>query len=169
MIAVVKAAGGGDQGRIGPRPPNVVLLLSDDQRPDTIAALGNRLIQTPNLDRLVRAGTTFSRAVSPNPICVSSRAEILSGCTGFRNGVIPPFHSQLDPKLVLWPEAMRKAGYHTWYTGKWHTDGRPTTRGYEESQGMLRAGRPHRTGPFRYQGPGDHRIRGCRVPVRRRP
>ena len=119
-----------------------MLLLSDDQRPDTIAALGNRLIQTPNLDRLVRAGTTFTRAVSPNPLCVPSRAEILSGCTGFRNGVIPPFRSRLDPQLVLWPEAMRKAGYRTWYTGKWHTEGRPTTRGYDESQGMFARGGP---------------------------
>ena len=152
MIAVVKPAGEGDQGRVGPRPPNVVLLLSDDQRPDTIAALGNRLVQTPNLDRLVRAGTTFTRAVSPNPICVSSRAEILSGCTGFRNGVIPPFHTRLDPELVLWPEAMRKAGYSTWYTGKWHTDGRPTTRGYDESQGMLALGGP--TTPARFDTKG---------------
>jgi arylsulfatase A-like enzyme len=130
------------QGRSAPGRPNVLFILSDDQRPDTIAALGNPVIATPNLDRLVRAGTTFTRAVSPNPLCVPSRAEILSGCTGFHNGVIPPFHTRLDPQLTLWPEAMRKAGYRTWYTGKWHTDGRPTTRGYDESQGMLALGGP---------------------------
>jgi arylsulfatase A-like enzyme len=128
-------------------PPNVLFLLSDDQRPDTIAALGNPVIATPNLDRLVKVGTTFTRAVSPNPLCVPSRAEILSGCTGFRNGVIPPFRARLDPELVLWPEAMRRAGYHTWYSGKWDTSGRPTTRGYEESQGMIALGGP--TGPPR--------------------
>ena len=110
------------------RPPNVLLLLSDDQRPDTIHALGNRVIRTPHLDRLVEAGTTFTRALSPSPVCVTSRAEILSGCSVFRNGVNPPFRNQLDPKLVLWPEAMRRAGYRTWYVGKWHTEGRPTTR-----------------------------------------
>jgi arylsulfatase A-like enzyme/enamine deaminase RidA (YjgF/YER057c/UK114 family) len=144
MIAVARPAPGRDQGRVEPptRRPNVLLLLSDDQRPDTIAALGNRLIQTPNLDRLVRAGTTFTRAVSPNPLCVPSRAEILTGCTGFRNGVLPGFSSQLDSKLVLWPEAMRRGGYHTWYTGKWHTSGRPTTRGYDESRGLFAAGGP---------------------------
>src|SRR5690349_7790004 len=58
------------QGPAERRPPNVLLLLSDDQRPDTIHALGNRVIRTPNLDRLVEAGTTFTRAVSPNPLCV---------------------------------------------------------------------------------------------------
>ena len=45
--------------------PNVLVLLTDDQRPDTIAALGNPVIQTPNLDRLVRRGTTFGTANSP--------------------------------------------------------------------------------------------------------
>src|SRR5581483_9126560 len=60
------------------RPPNVLFVLSDDQRPDTIHALGNPIIETPHLDRLVRDGTVFTRAVSPNPICVSSRAEILT-------------------------------------------------------------------------------------------
>jgi arylsulfatase A-like enzyme len=126
----------------GRRPPNVVLLLSDDQRPDTIQALGNGLIRTPNLDRLVRNGTAITRAVSPNPLCVPSRAEILSGCSGFRNGVLPPFGTRLAPDLVLWPEAMRRAGYQTWYVGKWHTDGRPTTHGYDESRGLFAGGGP---------------------------
>ena len=59
--------------------PNVIFLLSDDQRPDTIAALGNPVIQTPNLDRLVREGSTFTQATCANPLCLPSRAEILSG------------------------------------------------------------------------------------------
>lgn len=129
-----------EDGPAARKRPNVVLILSDDQRPDTIHALGNRLIRTPNLDRLVREGTAFTRAVSPNPLCVPSRAEILSGCTGFRNGVLPPLSSQLDPHLVLWPEAMRRAGYRTWYSGKWHTQGRPTTRGFDETLGLYAGG-----------------------------
>jgi arylsulfatase A-like enzyme len=124
------------------RPPNVLLIVSDDQRPDTIQALGNPRIRTPNLDRLVASGTTFARAVSPNPHCVTSRAEILSGCSGFRNGVLPPASDRLDPGLVLWPEAMRRGGYRTWYVGKWHTEGRPTTRGYDASRGLFGMGGP---------------------------
>ncbi|MHC4177769.1 MAG: sulfatase-like hydrolase/transferase, partial [Planctomycetota bacterium] len=103
--------------------PNVVFLLSDDQRPDTIAALGNRVIQTPNLDRLVRQGTTMPRAVCANPICTPSRAEILTGCSGFRNRVLD-FGRRINKELATWPGTMRAAGYHTWYVGKWHNDGR---------------------------------------------
>ena len=120
------------------RPPNVLFLLTDDQRPDTIHALGNATIDTPHLDALVRAGTTFTRAVTAHPLCYPSRAEILTGCTGFTNGL--PYGSGLNPKLVLWPEAMRRAGYHTCYTGKWHTPGKPTTRGYDLSRGLYAGG-----------------------------
>ena len=50
--------------------PNIILLISDDQRSDTIAALGNDTIQTPNLDSLVKLGTSFTRATCGNPLCV---------------------------------------------------------------------------------------------------
>lgn len=135
------------------RTPNILFLLTDDQRPDTIAALGNAHIRTPHLDTLVRTGTAFTRAVCANPLCVPSRAEILTGCSGFRNGVLPDFSNRLDPKLPLWPEVLRDAGYHTWYVGKWHTAGRPSTRGYEESLGLFAGGK---TSPPRQV---DHRGR----------
>ncbi len=76
--------------------PNVLFLLSDDQQPDTIHALGNSVINTPHLDGLVRSGTSFSKAICANPICTPSRAEILSGCDGFTNGVID-FGRRIDP------------------------------------------------------------------------
>ncbi|NUQ63697.1 MAG: sulfatase-like hydrolase/transferase [Pirellulales bacterium] len=118
---------------------NVLLIESDDQRPDTIHALGNGIIQTPNLDKLVRRGLTFTRAVSPNPICTPSRAETMTGCNSFRNGILA-FAGRMQPDLVLWADTMRKAGYHTWYVGKWHNDGVPTARGYEQSLGLYRGG-----------------------------
>ncbi len=135
-----------------PRHPNVVFLLADDQRPDTIHALGNPVIRTPNLDRLVREGTAFTRAVSPNPLCVPSRAEILTGCSGFKNGVLPPFRNRLDSDLVTWPEAMRRAGYRTYHVGKWHINGRPTTRGFDASRGLFASGGP--AGPVRRDARG---------------
>ena len=119
--------------------PNVLFLLTDDQRPDTIHALGNKTIQTPNLDKLVRRGTSFSRAVCSNPICTPSRAEILSGCDSFTNGV-GDFGGKLKPELVLWPQAMQQAGYHTGYVGKWHNDGRPIDRGFESTPGLYSGG-----------------------------
>src|SRR5690606_20718285 len=100
--------------------PNVLFILSDDQRPDTIAALGNPVIHTPMLDRLVREGTTFTRAIAAVPICVASRAELLTGRDGRLNGRNDfGFGPYMD--AVGWGEAMRAAGYATCYTGKWHT------------------------------------------------
>jgi len=70
-----------------PHRPNFLVIISNDQRPDTIHALGNRVIRTPHLDRLVSSGTTFTRAVAAYPICAASRAEILTGVCSFRTGV----------------------------------------------------------------------------------
>lgn len=116
--------------------PNVLLLLSDDQRADTIAALGNPIIRTPNLDRLVRAGTVFDRAFSPNPLCVPARAEIMTGTCGLRGGKLD---MRLEGKPLL-AEALRAAGYRTCYVGKWHNQGLPDTRGYEQNQGVYYGG-----------------------------
>ncbi|MAG94403.1 MAG: hypothetical protein CMJ48_11725 [Planctomycetaceae bacterium] len=121
------------------RRPNVLFILTDDQRPDTIRALGNSHIQTPHLDALVRRGTSFTRAMCANPICTPSRAEILSGRSSFENGVLD-FGGKIDPNLVLWPQAMQQAGYETWYVGKWHNDGRPPTRGYTDTLGLFTGG-----------------------------
>jgi hypothetical protein len=119
--------------------PNVVVIVTDDQRPDTIAALGNPVIRTPNLDALVRAGSTFTRAVCANPICTPSRAEILTGCSGFRNGVLD-FGGKIDPQLVAWATAMQRGGYRTCYVGKWHNNGRPSGYGYDDCRGLFAGG-----------------------------
>lgn len=119
--------------------PNFLIIITDDQRPDTIGALGNSLINTPNLDRLVREGMTFTRATCAFPLCVPSRAEILTGATSFRNGV--PFGGgRLKQDLAFWADTLRHAGYHTWYSGKWMNDGSPKTRGYEETSGLFSSG-----------------------------
>ena len=101
--------------------PNIVFLFSDDQRFDTIRALGNPEIQAPNLDRLVRSGVSFTRAHimggTSGAVCVPSRAMLLTGRTLFhlqsQGGVIPEEHTML-------PETLRQAGYFTFGTGKWH-------------------------------------------------
>ena len=103
------------------RKPNVVLIFSDDQRFDTIAALGNDVIRTPHLDSLVREGTSFTRAYMMGSMsgatCIPSRAMLLSGRSLFRldgNGRnIPPNHTTI-------PEALRGNGYYTYWVGKSH-------------------------------------------------
>lgn len=119
--------------------PNILLLVSDDQRPDTIHALGNDVIRTPNLDRLVREGSAFTRATCANPICTPSRAEILTGCNSFRNGVLD-FGGKFSPDVPLMPQWFRDAGYRTWYVGKWHNHGAPVERGYDATNGLYRGG-----------------------------
>lgn len=135
-----------------PVRPNVLLIVSDDQRADTVGALGNAEIRTPNLDALMQRGTAFTRAVAPNPICTPSRAEIISGCTGFRNGVFD-FGGRLSADLVLLPQALRSAGYHTWYVGKWDFRGEPSASGYETTEGLFRGGsRLPQTNPHDFAG-----------------
>lgn len=121
------------------RPLNFVFLFADDLRPDAIAALGHPVIRTPNLDRLVAEGVTFTRAVTAYPICHVSRSEILSGRSAFRSGY---FYRGRDyaADVRLWPETMRDAGYLTWYVGKWHSPRDPWKCGYGETRGLYSAG-----------------------------
>lgn len=110
--------------------PNVLFILTDDQRPDTIGALGNPHIFTPNLDALANRGVAFSQTFATTPICTPARAEILSGCTSFHNEV-PWFGMPINPACTLLPQAFGQAGYHTIHVGKWHNDGHPRDRGYD--------------------------------------
>lgn len=119
--------------------PNIVLIVSDDQRPDTIAALGNARIRTPNLDRLVSSGLAFTRATCANPICTPSRAEILSGTCSFRNGV-GDFGGKIRDGLPTLARQFNGTGYNTWYVGKWHNDGLPIERGYDRTNGLYQGG-----------------------------
>jgi arylsulfatase A-like enzyme len=119
--------------------PNILLIVADDQRPDTIAALGNPHIQTPNLDALVRRGTAFTRATCAHPLCYPSRAELLTGCTGFKNGTYSTL--KLNEGVPLLPKVLHEAGYRTCYTGKWHTAGRPSSVGFDDCEGLYASGR----------------------------
>ena len=120
--------------------PNILLLLADDMRPDCIAALGNDVIKTPNLDRLVKRGMTFTRATCSYPICVVSRAEMLTGMHGWENGYTGMRGGKLREDVTFWGDALRAAGYETWYVGKWHTSGRPANRGYDKVAGLFSGG-----------------------------
>ena len=105
----------GAQDRL--KRPNVLFFLSDDQRADTIAALGNLHIKTPNLDKLVARGTAFKRAycmgAMQGAVCVPSRAMIMSGRSLFN------INDSLKG-ITTWPEMFARMGYRTFITGKWH-------------------------------------------------
>lgn len=103
------------------KKPNVLFIVTDDQRWDTIHALGNKEIITPNLDKLAQRGTSFVRAHiaggTCGAVCMPSRAMILSGRNPFHleelGGNIPPEHKTLA-------ETFKNNGYETIGLGKWH-------------------------------------------------
>ena len=118
---------------------NVVFILADDMRPDALGCTDNPAVKTPNLDRLASRGTLLMRATCGYPICHVSRAEILTGRC-LTNVDTPGHPLTLDPQWTLWPEAMRRAGWHTAYCGKWHTPGTPQERGYAETSALFSSG-----------------------------
>jgi arylsulfatase A-like enzyme len=120
-----------------PAKPNVLFIFADDQRADTIAALGNPRIQTPNLDRLVKRGVAFNRAYMMGGMqgatCVPSRAMLLSGRSLFH----------IDEKLLrdeTWPAAFGRAGYATFMSGKWHNTPPSIPASFQRAQSLFTGG-----------------------------
>lgn len=122
------------------QPPNILFLLADDLRADLIDSAASSAIETPNLDELAGAGMTFTRAYCSYPICVVSRAEILTGQHGWENGIDGTRGSTLRGDPTFWPEAFREAGYETFHVGKWHVSGRPSDYGYTDVAGHFGSG-----------------------------
>lgn len=107
-----------------PSQPNILFLFADDQAFDTIHALGNREIQTPNLDRLVRSGVTFTHAYLQGSwtgaVCIASRTMLNSGRFLWRAEAIYKQSEAERQAGRWWSEYLRAAGYETYLTGKWH-------------------------------------------------
>jgi choline-sulfatase len=99
--------------------PNILLLFTDMQRADTIAALGNPVIQTPNLDRLVREGTAFTRCYSPSPVCIPARCCMHYGLYPQRTGLFTNGR-MMDDNGRSCPEVLSGNGYRTAAIGKCH-------------------------------------------------
>jgi arylsulfatase len=104
--------------------PNILLLFTDQQRYDTISALGNPVIQTPGLDSLVREGTAFTSAYTPAPVCVAARCSLILGQWPHQTGCTSNNPMPLDRTSLM--ELLHDAGYETHGTGKMHfvPDGR---------------------------------------------
>ncbi len=97
--------------------PNIIFILTDQQRFDTIQALGFDHVQTPNLDRLVNEGVTFTNCHVTAPSCAPSRASLFTGYYPHTNGVL----KNADPWEHSWIENLNASGYHCANIGKMHT------------------------------------------------
>ena len=104
------------------KKPNILFLFTDDQQSDTIRALGNDLIDTPNMDRLVRDGVAFTNAYimggSSPAVCSPSRACLFSGQTLWNIENQGLFGYEISEKYRTLPQVFREEGYTTFATGK---------------------------------------------------
>lgn len=102
--------------------PNILFLFTDDQRFDTVHELGNEVIRTPNLDRLVREGVSFDRAyimgASSPAVCTPSRACLFSGRTLWNLASQGLYSFAIPERFATFPEVLRRGGYLTFTSGK---------------------------------------------------
>ena len=104
--------------------PNILFIMSDDHAYQAISAYDDRLIQTPNIDRIADEGILFTNACVTNSICAPSRAVILTGKHSHLNGKIDN-HAKFDTTQVTFPQLFQKAGYQTAMYGKLHFGNNP--------------------------------------------
>jgi arylsulfatase A-like enzyme len=99
--------------------PNVLVIITDDQRWDAIGVGGARHLKTPNMDRLAKEGVHFANAFCTTSLCSPSRASILSGLFAHKHGVTNNFTEYPDG-FKSFPIVLQGEGYDTAYIGKWH-------------------------------------------------
>lgn len=103
-----------------PDRPNIIFLLTDDQRRDTLGCYGNSIVQTPNIDKLANQGIIFNNMFVTTSICAPSRASILTGQYVRRHRIWDFSASLTEQQLTQsYPGLLKKAGYRLGFIGKW--------------------------------------------------
>lgn len=125
--------------------PNIIFFFTDDQRFDTIAALGHPEIKTPTLDKLVSEGTSFTHATimggTVPAVCMPSRAMLMTGRSLYR---LSNHGEDIPDEHALIGETLRNSGYRTFGTGKWHNGNRSYARSFSDGAEIM------------FGGMGDH-------------
>jgi arylsulfatase A-like enzyme len=150
-----------------PESPNVLFILADDLGNHDLSCMGSNYYETPNIDRIAREGVIFTNGYAACQVCSPSRASIMSGRSPARHGItdwigartgtewrsagrhnqlLPPeYVHQLPADYTTLPEAMKGAGYKTFFAGKWHLGNEgswPTDHGFDINKGGWDKGSP---------------------------
>lgn len=130
--------------------PNIIFILTDDQRWDALGYAGNRIIQTPEMDRLAREGVYFRNAFVTTPICAASRASLLTGLYERTHGYTFQQGPLKQPYVELsYPVILKANGYYTGFFGKLGVDYPNAKSLFHEADIYDRNGKfPNRKGYF---------------------
>ncbi len=105
-----------------PKRPNILFLMPDQLRAQSLGYMGNTDVRTPNLDKLASESIVFRNTFANTPVCCPARANILTGKYAHRNGMIANDLRLRESETSL-AELLSKEGYRTGFIGKWHLDG----------------------------------------------
>ncbi|MHC4118912.1 MAG: sulfatase family protein [Planctomycetota bacterium] len=106
------------------RKPNVIYIMTDQQRKDTLRCYGNDKVQTPALDGLAARGVLFNSCYTTQPVCSPCRSSMVTGLFPSATGVVEN-NIPLPADKFSWMRAMHDAGYKVCYIGKWHLGTEP--------------------------------------------
>jgi len=160
--------GAGEAASPVPQRPNIVFILADDLGWRDLGCYGSVFYETPNLDQLAATGMRFTSAYAASPVCSPTRASILTGKYPVRTGItdyidpqgrnqpgqwsrntrlLPaPYRDRLALEEITIAEALKQAGYVTFFAGKWHLGPEgyyPENQGFDINKGGWEAGGPY--------------------------
>lgn len=132
----------------GHRPPNVIIIFTDDQGYADVGCFGARDFETPHLDRMAREGARLTQFYTAQPVCSAARAALLTGCyanrIGIHNALMPGSKVGLNPDEVTIADMLKSRGYRTAVFGKWHLGDAPQfmplRQGFDEYFGIPYSG-----------------------------
>ena len=104
--------------------PNILIIYPDQMRSDAMGCSDNKIVKTPNIDRLAHEGMQFTEAYTSYPVCCPFRASVLTGKYAQGHGMVQN-HFPLRGDQTFLADMVKQAGYQTGYIGKWHLEGGP--------------------------------------------
>jgi arylsulfatase A-like enzyme len=131
------------------KKPNIIFILTDDQRWDALGIAGNSIVQTPEMDALANSGTYFKNAFSTTPICAASRASILTGLYERTHGYTFQKPRLKEPYVeIMYPKLLKDNGYYVGFYGKLGVIIDSADQYFNQSDFYDRGGSPDRRGYF---------------------